>query len=309
MNELTHLLSPWSNPVTYAIPFFLLFIGIELAALKFLDHDNVTGYEPKDARASLLMGLGSIVTTVMVKVLAFVLFIAIYLYLAPWHMPMNHWWSWAIAVLAVDLTFYWTHRFLHRARVGWAAHQAHHSSEYMNFGTALRQKWNPWFDVVFWLPLPFLGIPPWAIFAVFSFNLIYQFTTHTELVDKLWAPIEFVMNTPSHHRVHHGSDELYLDKNYAGIFIIWDRMFGTFQKEIQRPKYGLTTPIDTYNVWKLQYGHYADLWVDVRNARSLKEKVQYLFMPPGWAPADLVAEAARVSVDADEAGAAPAPTR
>jgi sterol desaturase/sphingolipid hydroxylase (fatty acid hydroxylase superfamily) len=305
MHDLHHLLSPWSNPVTYAIPFFLLFIGIELAALKWLDHDDVTGYEPRDAKASLLMGLGSIITTVMVKVLAFVLFIAIYLYAAPWHMPMNHWWSWVIAVLAVDFTFYWTHRFLHRARVGWAAHQAHHSSEYMNFGTALRQKWNPWFDVVFWLPLPFIGIPPWAIFAVFSFNLIYQFTTHTEMVDKLWAPIEFVMNTPSHHRVHHGSDELYLDKNYAGIFIIWDRMFGTFQKEIQRPKYGLTTPIGTYNVWKLQYGHYADLWVDVRNARSFKEKLQYLFKPPGWAPADLVGP----SVDESAAGAVPAPTR
>ena len=301
--NLHDVLNPWHNPITYAIPFFLISIAIELAALKWLDHDDITGYDPKDAGVSIAMGLGSLVTTIAVKVLSFFALIALYTYVAPWHLPMNHWWDWAIVILAVDLTFYWQHRFLHRARIGWSAHQAHHNSQYMHFSTALRQKWNPWFDFVFWLPLGFLGVPPYAVFAAFSINLIYQFFTHTEAIERLPRPIEFIFNTPSHHRVHHGSDELYLDKNYAGILIIWDRMFGTFQPEVFRPTYGLTHPMDTYNLFELQFGHYRDLWTDVRHARSTREKLQYLFMPPGWAPADLA------NGGADAAEAIPAPTR
>ncbi|MCL2580943.1 MAG: sterol desaturase family protein [Streptosporangiales bacterium] len=283
---LNEVLSPWANPVTYAIPFFLLSIGVELAALKWLDHDdNVSGYMRKDAMASIWMGLGSLVSTIILKAAAFVVYILLYLYVAPWHLQMNTWWAWALAIVGVDFFYYWQHRFVHRARVGWAAHQAHHSSEYMNFATALRQKWNPWFDLFFWLPLPLLGVSPGAIYAAFGVNLIFQFFVHTELVGKLWAPVEFVFNTPSHHRVHHGSDQIYLDRNYAGILIVWDRLFGTFQVELERPKYGLTYKVETYNLIKLQYGHYADLWRDVRHAASWGDRVRYLFMPPGWEPA------------------------
>jgi sterol desaturase/sphingolipid hydroxylase (fatty acid hydroxylase superfamily) len=157
------VLDPWLNPVTWAVPFFLLFIGIELAALKWLDHDDVTGYAPKDATTSILMGLGSLASTLLLKAGAFFVYIALYLYVAPWHLGLRPWWSWALVIVGVDLAYYWQHRFVHRARVGWAAHQAHHSSEYMNFATALRQKWNPWFDFFFWLPLPLLGVAPWAI--------------------------------------------------------------------------------------------------------------------------------------------------
>jgi sterol desaturase/sphingolipid hydroxylase (fatty acid hydroxylase superfamily) len=195
--------------------------------------------------------------------------------------------------VVVDFLFYWNHRFVHRARVGWAAHQAHHSSEYMNFATALRQKWNPWFEFFFFLPLPFLGISPLALYVAFSINLIYQFFTHTEMIGKLWRPIELVMNTPSHHRVHHGSDPEYLDRNYAGILIIWDRMFGTFVEEKQRPTYGLTKPKDTFNLISLQYGDYAELWRDVRSASSWRDRVGYLFGPPGWEPARAAEPAAR----------------
>jgi sterol desaturase/sphingolipid hydroxylase (fatty acid hydroxylase superfamily) len=254
------VLDPLKNPVTYAVPFFLLTILIELAALRWLDHDSafdnrgVTGYAAKDAGTSMLMGLGSLVSTLVFKVGAFVVYSAVFVY-------------------------------VHRVNVGWAAHQAHHSSEYMNFATALRQKWNPWFEFFFFLPLPFLGIAPWAIYMAFGFNLIYQFYVHTELVGKMWRPIELVMNTPSHHRVHHGSDPEYLDKNYAGIFIVWDRMFGTFQPEIQRPTYGLTKPVETYNLIKLQYGDYAQIVRNVRAAERFRDKLGYLFGPPGWEPA------------------------
>jgi sterol desaturase/sphingolipid hydroxylase (fatty acid hydroxylase superfamily) len=239
----------------------------------------------KDATTSILMGLFSLISTIVLKVVAFFAYIAIYLYAAPWHLAMNTWWSWALAVVGVDFFYYWQHRFVHRARVGWAAHQAHHSSEYMNFATALRQKWNPWFDFFFWLPLPFLGIAPWAIYFAFGINLVYQFLVHTETIDKLPRPVEFIFNTPSHHRVHHGSDAIYLDRNYAGILIVWDRMFGTFQPELHRPKYGLTHPVETYNLLKLQYGDYAELWSDVRHATSWRTRLGYMFMPPDWQPA------------------------
>jgi sterol desaturase/sphingolipid hydroxylase (fatty acid hydroxylase superfamily) len=285
------VLDPMKNPVTYAVPFFLLTILIELAALKWLDHDSafdnrgVTGYDAKDARTSMLMGLGSLVSTLVFKVGAFVVYNAVFVYLALFELTMDTWWSWVLAVVAVDFVYYFSHRFVHRVNVGWAAHQAHHSSEYMNFATALRQKWNPWFEFFFWLPLPFLGFAPWTIYVAFGFNLIYQFFTHTELVGKLPRPVELVMNTPSHHRVHHGSDPEYLDKNYAGIFIVWDRLFGTFVEEKQRPTYGLTKPVETYNLLRLQYGDYAQITRNVRAATTWRDRLGYLFGPPGWAPA------------------------
>jgi sterol desaturase/sphingolipid hydroxylase (fatty acid hydroxylase superfamily) len=285
--HLHDMLDPWHNPVTWAIPFFLLSIAVELAALKWLDHDdNVTGYFAQDARTSILMGLGSLVSTTLIKIVMFVIYVAIWRYLAPWHIASNGW-GLVFSVVAVDFAYYWNHRFVHRARVGWAAHQAHHSSTYMNFATALRQKWNPWFELFFFLPLPFLGISPLGIYLAFSINLVYQFFVHTETIQRLPRPIELVFNTPSHHRVHHGSDPIYLDKNYAGILIVWDRLFGTFQQEIHTPHYGLTHPVTTYNLLKLQYGDYGDLWRDLRRARSWRERIGFLFMPPGWAPEGL----------------------
>ena len=288
---MSDLLDPFKNPVTFAAPFFILSIGIELAALYWLDRDDgpdrvqpPRGYEVKDARTSILMGLGSVAFLTLFKVATFFAFVAVSVYLAPWHLPTDTWWYWVLLMLTLDVAFYWHHRFVHRVRIGWAAHQAHHSSEYFNFGTALRQKWNPWTEAIFWLPLPLLGFAPWTLYVAFGFNLIYQFFTHTEVIGTMWRPIEFVMNTPSHHRVHHGSDPIYLDKNYAGIFIIWDRMFGTFQAEIHRPTYGLTKPVNTYNLLTLQYGDYLQMVRDVRGATALRHKLGYVFGPPGWEP-------------------------
>ncbi|MGO4256054.1 sterol desaturase family protein [Marmoricola sp. RAF53] len=284
------LLDPMKNPVTYAIPFFVLTILIELAALKWLDHDDTllgqerTGYHGPDARTSIGMGALSLFFSLALKVGSFFVYTAVFVHLSPFALPTDTWWYWVLLILGVDLAFYWSHRFVHRVNVGWAAHQAHHSSEYMNFATALRQKWNPWFEFFFWLPLPFLGFAPWTIYVAFGFNLIYQFFTHTEMIGKLWRPFELVMNTPSHHRVHHGSDPEYLDKNYAGILIVWDRMFGTFVEEKQKPTYGLTKPVETYNMLKLQYGDYGQIIRNVRAARTWRERAGYLFGPPGWEP-------------------------
>jgi len=282
---LEELLDPMKNPVTYAVPFFLLSIVIEVAALRWLDHDdNVTGYAFKDARTSISMGVGSIVFLTTFKVITFFGFVFVFAHAALFELSTSAWWYWPTLILALDFCYYWHHRFSHRVRIGWAGHQAHHSSEYMNFGTALRQKWNPWFEFFFWLPLPLLGFAPWTLFAAFAANLIYQFFVHTEMVDKLPRPIEWVFNTPSHHRVHHGSDPEYLDKNYGGILIVWDRIFGTFQPELHRPRYGLTHPVETHNLLTLQYGDYRKMAADVRGAATWREKLGYVLGPPGWRP-------------------------
>ncbi|MFE3025943.1 sterol desaturase family protein [Nocardia tengchongensis] len=276
-----------NTPLLYALPVFVLSVAAEALALRDRDHEQGTGYLAVDTRTSISMGAGSLVSSLVFKLATLVLFVFLWEYVAPWHIPSGAWWSWLLLMVALDLSFYLNHRFVHRVRIGWAAHQAHHSSEYFNFGTALRQKWNPWFEVVFWAPLPLLGFAPWTIYIAFTVNLIYQFFTHTETIGKLPRPIEFIMNTPSHHRVHHGSDPEYLDKNYAGILIIWDRMFGTFQPELHRPTYGLTKPVGTYNLLTLQYGEFATMIRDVRGARGLRNKLGYVFAPPGWQPEEL----------------------
>lgn len=283
------------EPVLFAIPFFLLLLAIEWTAARKLEHAVEGGtdedgtpaagaYHTRDSWASLSMGLVSTVTMSVWKFFALLGYAAIYAYLAPWQLSPTQWYTWVIAIVGVDLLFYVYHRTAHRVRLVWATHQAHHSSRYFNFATALRQKWNNSGEILMWIPLPLLGVPPWMVFVAFSISLIYQFWIHTEHIGKLWRPFEFVFNTPSHHRVHHGMDPLYLDKNYGGILIIWDRLFGTFQPEVFRPHYGLTKPVDTFNIWKLQTHEYAAIWRDARAARGVRAKLGYIFGPPGWQP-------------------------
>ncbi|MEX3653360.1 sterol desaturase family protein [Mycolicibacterium fortuitum] len=281
---------PMRDPVFFAIPFFLILLSVEWVAARRLEHleaqrEPAGAFNTRDAWASISMGLVSILTTAAWKLLALLGYAAIYAYAAPWHLPGNQWYTWVIALIGVDLLFYAYHRVAHRVRLIWATHQAHHSSEYYNFATALRQKWNNSGEILAWIPLPLLGIPPWLVFASFSVNLVYQFWVHTERVGKLWRPIEFIFNTPSHHRVHHGRDQLYLDRNYGGILILWDRMFGTFQPEVFRPRYGLTKPVNTFNIWTLQTHEYVSIARDVRQARRLRDRLGYIFGPPGWQPA------------------------
>jgi sterol desaturase/sphingolipid hydroxylase (fatty acid hydroxylase superfamily) len=272
------------DPVLFAIPFFILFLALEAMALRYLEDDSpYKGYEYRDARSSILMGLGSLVVNGVARIGALLLYAWLYT-LAPFHLDTHRWWVWAYAILAIDFLYYLQHRAAHRVRILWAAHQAHHNSQYLNFATAVRQKWNPWWELLMWTPLPLLGMPPWMIFFSFSINLIFQFFVHTEKVDRLPRPIEYVFNTPSHHRVHHASDADYLDKNFAGIFIVWDRLLGTYVEETHRPTYGLTHNVDSYNVFHLEYHEYGAIIRDVRRAATWRERLGYLFAPPGWTP-------------------------
>ena len=288
------------DPVLLATPIFFVFIAIEALLLRAAGpHETRRGYSPIDTRTSITMGLGALVFFGVFKLVTMVFFVFLSTYLAPWHIPTNTWWSWPLLFVAVDLAWYLNHRFSHRVRIGWAAHQAHHSSEYFNLGTATRQKWNPWTEAIFWAPLALLGFSPWTIYVAFAFNLIYQFFTHTETIGRLPRPVEFIFNTPSHHRVHHASNPEYLDRNYGGILIIWDRAFGTFQRELHTPTYGLTKPVGTYNVLKLQYHEYGNIIADVRSARRRRDKLAYIFGPPGWQPG-------RASVDDETSSRLPA---
>ena len=281
------------DPVTYAIPFFLLFMALEVASMRYLDDDAkaTSAYERNDTRANVYMGLGSLVVNGGARLIALLGYAALYV-LTPLRLDTHRWYTWVFAILAVDLLYYGQHRAAHRVRILWAAHQAHHSSQRFNLSTAVRQKWNPWWELLVWVPLPLLGMPPWMVFTVFSINLIYQFWIHTERIDRLWRPIEFIFNTPSHHRVHHGMDQQYLDRNYGGIFILWDRMFGSFQAETTRPHYGLTKQVDTYNIFRLQTFEYVAIAQDVRRATRWRDRLGYIFGPPGWVPAG-----GRVDVD------------
>ncbi|MFE0750280.1 sterol desaturase family protein [Gordonia sp. NPDC058843] len=298
------------EPTVLAIPFFVTLLAIEWFAAAKLEHEehaqNASGatesrsgdeypaqappgaYDSRDARSSVSMGLVSIVTSALWKFLGLLLYSALFAYVAPWQLPVGEWYTWVIAFVGVDFLFYWSHRVSHRVRLVWATHQAHHSSEYFNFATALRQKWNISAAVLMWIPLPLLGVPPALVFVAYSLNLIYQFWIHTERIGTLWAPVEFVFNTPSHHRVHHGRDPEYLDRNYGGVFIVWDRMFGTFAPEVRRPRYGLTKPVDTYNILRLQTHEYAAIARDVRAASSWRARLGYVFGPPGWTPTTVV---------------------
>jgi sterol desaturase/sphingolipid hydroxylase (fatty acid hydroxylase superfamily) len=273
------------DPLVYAIPVFVVFIALEFLSLRLLeDEPGAGGYEVRDTRTNMFMGLGSVVITGASRLGALVGYSALYV-LTPLRLDSHRWYAWVITLLLVDFLWYSYHRASHRVRIMWAAHQAHHNSLRFNLSTAVRQKWNPWFELLFWVPLPLLGVPPWMVFTCFSINLIFQFFVHTERVARLPAAIELIFNTPSHHRVHHASDPEYLDRNYAGILIVWDRLFATYAEETHRPTYGLTTNIDSFNPFRLQYFEYGAIARDVRGAHTWSERLGYVFAPPGWRPA------------------------
>ena len=200
-----------------------------------------------------------------------------------WTMPIN-WWTVALTILVADFFYYWEHRIAHQVRLLWTQHAVHHSSRDYNIITAIR--FGPlesiW-PLILHIPMVLAGFPPELVFFGSLSVLAYQTWLHTETIGKL-GPVEWIMNTPSHHRVHHGSDRKYLDKNYAGILIIWDRLFGTFQKEEETPNYGLTTDFDSQNPTDVWFSEIPALWRDLKSAKSSREVFMRLFAGPGWSP-------------------------
>ncbi|MEW2379433.1 sterol desaturase family protein [Micromonospora sp. NPDC047812] len=270
--------------VLYAVPAFLLLIVVEALSYRFAPDDGERGYELRDTATSLTMGAGSQVVGVPWKLATIGLYAAAYT-VTPLQLSPTSVWTWVLLFFADDLAYYWFHRSHHEVRLLWAGHVVHHSSVFFNLSTALRQSWTPMTSVPFWLGLALLGIPPWMIFLQQSVSLLYQFFLHTERVNLLPRPIEWIFNTPSHHRVHHGANAEYLDRNYGGILIVWDRLFGTFEPERAIVRYGLTKNIDTYNPLRVATHEYRAIWADARAASSWRHRLGYVFGRPGWQPA------------------------
>ena len=268
--------------VRLAIPFFILLLALELGAWKLRGR---VVYETRDMAASLLMGLGNLVAGLLTGGMV----LAVYTWVHT-HRVLDigyAWWAFVLAMVAQDFVYYWFHRWSHERRWFWASHVVHHSSQHYNLSTALRQTWTGTLTGLFVLGLPvvWLGLPPALYFFANGINLVYQFWIHTEAVDRL-GPLEWVFNTPSHHRVHHASNPRYLDANYAGMFIVWDRLFGTFVPEDRRdvPRYGLVQNICTFNPLVIAFHEYLAIGRDLRGARTLGQAWRYLFGPPGWSP-------------------------
>ena len=273
-----------SEVLYFAIPFFVLLLIAEASSFRHLadDHDLI-GYGVRDTRTSLSMGLGNVIINVGWKAVVVVVYAALY-ELTPLRLDPDDWWVWVALFVADDVSYYSFHRVSHESRVFWASHVVHHSSEHYNLSTALRQTWVPMTYFPFWLWMPLVGFPVWMVLLAQSWSLIYQFWIHTERVRKLPRPLEYVLNTPSHHRVHHGSNDVYLDKNYGGILIIWDRLFGTFTGERERVRYGLTKNIRTFNPVRVAFHEYGAMWSDIKASRTPGDRFRVLFKGPGWRP-------------------------
>jgi sterol desaturase/sphingolipid hydroxylase (fatty acid hydroxylase superfamily) len=266
-----------------AAPIYLFALFIEARRLRGAERRGLRGYARRDAWTSVLCGATATIAWIPLNLLIFGLASWLWTYrlFDLGTGPL----AWAVILLGWDFSFYWQHRLEHEVRLCWAGHITHHSSQYFNFATALRQAWTPWTGPLIYPWWALLGIRPEMILIAGGWNLFYQFWVHTETVDRLPAWVESWLNTPSHHRVHHGANPQYLDKNYGGVLILWDRLFGTFEPELRRVKYGLTKNIDTYNPLRIAYHEMADIARDVRAATGLRAKLGHVFGHPGWTPA------------------------
>lgn len=254
------------NPTVIAIPVFAILIALE----SFLSRRKGSSEfsEPKDTWNNIFIGLMSVLFGALFGIGTGLLYGWAYS-LAPFRFPADAWWSWAILFFVDDFAYYWFHRISHESRFFWNFHVVHHSSRHYNLSVAVRQSWfsglTHW---IFYIPLMFIGFAPWMFLTMHGMNLIYQFWIHTRLVGKIGF-LERVLNTPSHHRVHHGINDEYLDRNYGGVLIIWDRLFGTFIEEKEEPRYGILNQLEGHNpVWANLHA-----WIELLRNLSVRERV------------------------------------
>ena len=279
-----------SEPVTQladqltllALPLFAIAIACEA----LLSRQAVPPrYHRPDTLASLAMLLGSAIVDLLPKLAAIAAMVFLHEISPLRDVVARQWWAWLLLFFLEDFSYYWFHRSNHSVRLFWAGHVNHHSSRYLNLGTALRQGVGERLHkYLFWLWLPLLGFDPAMIVTLLALSLIYQFWIHTETVGRLPAAIEWLFNTPSHHRVHHASNLRYLDCNHGGVLIIWDRLFGTFAAEdpAEPCEYGLTQNIHSHHPWVVFSHGYRALWQDMRRAGSWRDALRYLVLAPGW---------------------------
>ena len=269
--------------IVLSIPLFFLLIGIELAWSAWRGRRV---YRLNDFIANIGCGIGSQVVGAFTKTLIFAAYLWTYDHLRLFTLEGGLL-TGVVAFLLVDLLYYWFHRLSHEVNFLWAAHIVHHQSEEYNLSVALRQSWwQGLFSWWFYLPLAVLGIHPVVIVSVAALNTLYQFWIHTKVLGRL-GPLEAVLNTPSHHRVHHGSDPKYIDRNHAGTLIVWDKLFGTFQREEEEPVYGITTPLASWDPVYANFHYWGELIGLARRTEAVADKLRVFVKPPGWRPAAL----------------------
>jgi sterol desaturase/sphingolipid hydroxylase (fatty acid hydroxylase superfamily) len=236
-------------------------------------------YEKRETIGSICVGIGNVIIGSALKVILFYFLIWIY-NLLPWRMELN-WWTFIPCYIIFDLCSYWAHTVSHKQRFWWATHVAHHSGEHYNLTVSFRLSWVQHIKIIFFIPVLLLGFHPIIVFVTNQIAVLFQFWVHTEYIRKMPRFIEYIFATPSNHRVHHGSQEKYINKNYGATFIFWDRIFKTFQEEEEQAVYGITHNIgDKANPLHINFHEYKDMISDVRKAKGLRKKLFYLFGDP-----------------------------
>lgn len=274
--EITNLEKSAPEIIVYAIPVVAFFTFLEIGYSWYLQHKN---YKLKESIGSTLVGFGHIGINLLIKV--GLVYAAVWIYnQLPWRIAFN-WWTIIPCYIVFDFFSYWSHRISHFNRFFWATHVVHHSAEHYNLTVSFRMSWLQNLKIIFFLPVALMGFHPVIFFVTNQISVLFQFWVHTEYIGKLHPAIEYIFVTPSSHRVHHGSQEKYLDKNFSATFIIWDRLFGTYHPEDEKPEYGLTTKIgNRLNPLYLNFHEFNDILKDIRNARGIKNKWFYLFGNP-----------------------------
>jgi sterol desaturase/sphingolipid hydroxylase (fatty acid hydroxylase superfamily) len=272
------------DPTVIAIPVYFLLIGIELIVHRV---QSTKSYRLNDAVTNINCGVTSQVSGAFLKVLTIGLYTVIYDQFRLFTVT-DGWLTWIMAFVAYDFCYYWAHRMSHEVNLFWGGHSVHHQSEEYNLSVALRQSSTQtiW-TFFFYFPMAMAGINPYVLISVSGFNLLYQFWIHTESINRLPKWFEAVMNTPSHHRVHHARNPKYIDKNHAGTFIIWDKLFGTFKEEEEKPTYGITKNLNSWNPVWANVAHYADIWQDLKRIPKWQDKLRFIVKKPGWLPEEM----------------------
>lgn len=262
--------------IMWAVPLMIFFTVVEYLVSRWQHRDDI--YDHKELRGSVLIGLGNLASNYFTKLLLFSLTVFLY-NLIPWRQHFV-WWMFFPCYIIHDFCSYWAHRMSHEQRIWWATHVPHHSANHYNLAVSFRLSWIQQLKILFFVPVILLGFHPLIFFVVNQVAVLFQYWVHTEYIGRLHPWIEYIFATPSNHRVHHGSQEKYLDKNYGATFIIWDRIFGTYVPEQERPVYGLTTPIYSANPFYLVFHEVVDIIKDVRSARSWRQRLWYIFGSP-----------------------------
>jgi len=270
--------------IALSIPFFFLFIGMELLVARARRRRV---YRLADAIGDLGCGMAQQLVLVFVGAALLGVYASVHDRFRLFTLDARTPAPWILSFVAVDFLYYWWHRASHRVNVLWAAHVVHHQSEDFNLAVALRQAIATSFTTLpFYLPMAFLGVPPIVYATMVAVSTLYQFWIHTELVGKL-GPLEWVLNTPSHHRVHHAVNPQYLDRNYGAALIVWDRLFGTFEEEREAPVYGTVKPFQSFNAVWAQVAYFGELWKKAAAFPRLRDRLRLWVMPPPWIPAGL----------------------